>query len=203
MKVLHVDSSILGAGSVSRQVTAAVVGQLKAAHPGAQVVYRDVVAQPLAHLDGELMQVVRPAPGAAVPAHLQQEAALTEALMKEFLEADAIVIGAPMYNFAVPTQLKAWIDRLAQAGRTFKYTATGPVGLAGGKKVIVVSSRGGMYAGTPYEAAMDHQEAYLKAVMGFFGITDVQVIRAEGVAMGDDARAAALKSATALAAKAA
>ena len=203
MKVLHLDSSILGAASVSREVSAAVVNQLRAANPDAHVTYRDLAANPIAHLDGAILQVVRPAPGAAVPAGLEREAVLTEMLLKELLDADTVVIGAPMYNFSVPSTLKAWIDRVAQAGRTFQYTATGPVGLAGGKKVYIVSSRGGMYAGASFEAAMDHQEAYLKAVLGFFGITDVEVIRAEGIAMGDEVRKTGIAKALSVVAKAA
>jgi FMN-dependent NADH-azoreductase len=100
-----------------------------------------------------------------------------------------------MYNFGIPSTLKAWVDRLAQAGRTFRYTATGPEGLAGGKKVIIASSRGGMYAGTAYESAMDHQEAYLRAIFGFFGVTDLEIVRAEGVAMGPEPRAKAIDAA--------
>jgi FMN-dependent NADH-azoreductase len=120
---------------------------------------------------------------------------LTDALVEELLAADAIVIGAPMYNFSIPTQLKAWIDRIAQAGRTFRYTEKGPVGLASGKKVVIASSRGGRYAGTALENALDHQEAYLRAVLGFLGITDVTVVRAEGTGMGPEAQAQALESA--------
>jgi FMN-dependent NADH-azoreductase len=106
-----------------------------------------------------------------------------------------VVVGAPMYNFSVPSQLKAWIDRVAQAGRTFTYTEKGPKGLAGGKTVIVASSRGGVYSSNPALAGLDHQESYLKTVFSFFGITDVQFVRAEGVAMGDAAKAQALNAA--------
>jgi FMN-dependent NADH-azoreductase len=119
---------------------------------------------------------------------------VSEKLVSQFLAADVVVVGAPMYNFSVPSQLKAWIDRVAQVGRTFKYTETGPVGLAGGKTVIVASTRGGAYAAAPQ---MDHQESYLRAVFGFFGITDVRFVRAEGMAMGDAAKAAGLASAEA------
>jgi FMN-dependent NADH-azoreductase len=122
---------------------------------------------------------------------------LTDTLIGEFLAADVVVMGAPMYNFSIPSSLKAWIDRVAQAGRTFRYTEKGPVGLAGGKKVLIISSRGGAMSGTPAEAALDHQEAYLKAVMGFLGITDVKVIRAEGLAFGPDARKQAIEGALA------
>ena len=112
------------------------------------------------------------------------------------MAAGLLVIGAPMYNFGVPSQLKAWIDRVAVAGRTFKYTETGPVGLAGGKKVYVVSARGGVYSNEQGQQ-MDFQEDYLKTVLGFLGITDVSFVRAEGVAMGPDAKAAALAAAEA------
>jgi FMN-dependent NADH-azoreductase len=105
-----------------------------------------------------------------------------------------VVVGAPMYNFTIPTQLKAWIDRVAQAGRTFTYTAEGPKGLATGKTVIVASTRGGAYSALP---ALDHQESYLRTIFGFFGITDVRFVRAEGMAMGDAAKAAGLASAEA------
>ena len=115
--------------------------------------------------------------------------------MSQFLAADVIVVGAPLYNFSIPSQLKAWIDRIAQTGRTFKYTDKGPVGLAGGKTVIVASSRGGVYSTSEGGQAMEHQESYLKVVFGFFGITDVRFVRAEGVGMGPDAKAAALASA--------
>ncbi|WP_157268539.1 FMN-dependent NADH-azoreductase [Azohydromonas aeria] len=195
MNVLHLDSSPLGGASVTREVTAALAAAYRAA--GAGVTYRDLAAQPVAHLGGELLQALRPAPGAARPEGeaVARELALTEALLAEFLAADVVVVGAPMYNFSVPTQLKAWIDRIAQAGRTFRYTPEGPQGLAGGRKVVIVSSRGGRYAGTAFEQALDHQEAYLRAVFGFLGITDVEVVRTEGVALGAEARAAALAQA--------
>jgi len=197
MTLLHLDSSPLGDASVSRQITAAVTAALAGSEAGTIVTYRDLAAEPVPHLGGELLQALRPAPGAPAPdsAAVRAELALTEELLAEFLAADTVVIGAPMYNFAIPTQLKAWIDRVAQAGRTFRYTASGPEGLAGGKRVVIVSSRGGKYAGTAFEAALDHQEAYLRAVLGFFGVTDVTVIRAEGVAMGPDARQAAIAEA--------
>ena len=199
MKLLHLDSSPLGSASVSRQIGAAVAKAVVAATPGTTVAYRDLAATPPAHLGGELLQALRPVPGApgTESAALRTELAFTEELLAEFLAADVVVVGAPMYNFSVPSQLKAWIDRVAQAGRTFRYTAAGPEGLAGGKRVVVVSSRGGQYAGSAYETALDHQEAYLRAVFGFFGITDVQVIRAEGLAMGPAVRDAAIAAALA------
>lgn len=199
MNILQIDSSALGASSVSRQLTTSVVRRLRESAPDAALAYRDLASAPLAHLGGELLAALRPPPGieTAAAGSQREEVELTEALIAEFLAADVVVVGAPMYNFSVPSQLKAWIDRLAQPGRTFRYTADGPQGLAGGKKVIVVSSRGGLYAGTAFEAALDHQEAYLRAVFGFFGIGDIEVIRAEGVALGEAARAASLEQAQA------
>jgi FMN-dependent NADH-azoreductase len=123
------------------------------------------------------------------------ENTISEALVQQFLAADVIVVGAPLYNFSIPSQLKAWIDRVAQAGRTFKYTDKGPVGLAGGKVVIVASTRGGMYSTSEGGRAMEHQESYLQTVFGFFGVTDVRIVRAEGLAMGEAGKAQALASA--------
>ncbi len=125
----------------------------------------------------------------------KRENAVSEKLVSQFLAADVVVVGAPLYNFAIPSQLKAWIDRIAQVGRTFKYTDKGPVGLAGGKTVIVASARGGVYSTSEAMLAMEHQESYLKVVFGFFGITDVRFVRAEGLAMGESAKAAALAAA--------
>jgi FMN-dependent NADH-azoreductase len=192
-KLLHVDSSPLGEASVSRELTGRIVASLQAADPDLVVTHRDLGARPPSHFDGALIQVLKL--GAQAGDAHRAEFDLTEELIQEFLAADVIVIGAPMYNFSVPTQLKAWIDRIAQAGRTFRYTENGPVGLAGDKKVIVASSRGGKYAGTAFEAALDHQESYLRAVMGFFGITDITFVRAEGVAMGPEMRTQAIDAA--------
>ena len=197
MKVLHIDSSSTGTASVSRELTAAVVQALRRVDPDLDVRHRDLVARAPAHLDGALLQSLRPQPGAAFPDDegFREEVAYTDELLAEFLAADAVVVGAPMYNFSIPSQLKAWIDRIAQAGKTFRYTASGPEGLAGDKKVVIVSARGGKYAGTPIETLLDHQESYLRAVFGFFGITDVSVLRAEGVALGGRAREAAVEQA--------
>jgi FMN-dependent NADH-azoreductase len=197
MKLLHVDSSPLGGNSVSRQLTASITEAWRRAVPGLEVVTRDLAASPPDHLTGELMQVVKFRDLDGLNDRQKAELALTDALVDEFLAADIVVIGAPMYNFSIPTQLKAWIDRIAQAGRTFRYTEKGPEGLAGGRKVVIASSRGGIYAGTAAEGAMDHQEAFLRAFLGFVGVTDVEVVRAEGVAMGPEARAKALEDAQA------
>lgn len=199
MNVLHIDSSAFGATSASRQLSAAAVQILRDSNADVNVIYRDFAERPPAHLSPALLQALRPQPGARVDPmrEVADELHLTETLISEFLDADVVVLGAPMYNFSVPSSLKAWIDRVAQAGRTFRYTEKGPVGLAGGKKVLIVSARGSAMSGTPVEAALDHQEAYLKAVMGFLGVTDVTVIRAEGLAFGPDAREQAIERALA------
>ena len=193
MQLLHIDSSILGANSVSRKLTADIVAAWTASHPGTQVDYLDVAANAPAHLGADALGF-RTGQAATTEAQ-RNENAVSEALVSQFLAADVIVIGARLYNFSVPSQLKAWVDRIAQTGRTFTYTDKGPVGLAGGKTVIVASSRGGMYSTSEGGQAMEHQESYLKVVFGFFGITDVRFVRAEGVGMGADAKALAFASA--------
>lgn len=194
MNLLHIDSGILGDHSVSRGLTAALVARLKADNPGLSVTYRDLVADPVDHLTGSYLGAQSIDASQHSPA-LQKDLATGGRILEEFLAADIVVIGAPMYNFSIPSQLKAWIDRIAVAGKTFRYTEKGAEGLAGGKTVIVASSRGGIYsAGSPI-AALDHQEAYLKTIFGFFGITDVQFIRAEGVNLGPDAKEKAIAGA--------
>lgn len=197
MKILHVDSSPLGANSASRKLTASIVENLLRSNPAAEVTARDLAATPLAHLSGSVLQAMTSKEPETLDAAGQQERAVIDAVLAEFLTADVLVIGAPMYNFSIPTQLKAWIDRLAQVGKTFKYTENGPVGLAGGKRVLIASSRGGFYSTTEALQALDHQEAYLRTVLGFLGITDVTIIRAEGLGMGDAARIAAFEQAQA------
>lgn len=195
-QLLHIDSSILGSNSVSRQLTAQIVDSWRAAHADTQVSYLDLAVNAPNHLSAESLGFRLPAGGTLSDAQ-QRENAVSEALVSQFLAADVIVVGAPLYNFTVPTQLKAWVDRVAQVGRTFSYTATGPVGLAGGKTVIIASTRGGAYSTSDAGNAMEHQESYLKTVFGFFGITDIRIVRAEGLAMGDAAKAAALAAAQA------
>ncbi|CUS46080.1 FMN-dependent NADH-azoreductase [Sphingomonas sp. QA11] len=195
MKLLHVDSSILGQGSVSRHLSASIVAQQQALHPGIGIVRRDLATDPVDHLSGLHLAAAQ---GAVPEAEaLQRDLAAGQAALEEFLDADVIVVGAPMYNFGIPSQLKAWIDRLAVAGRTFRYGANGAEGLAGGKTVIVASSRGGFYGADTQAAFLDHQETYLRGVFGFFGITDISFIRAEGVAMGEPQRQQAIDSAEA------
>ncbi|MDR0204748.1 MAG: FMN-dependent NADH-azoreductase [Delftia acidovorans] len=193
MQVLHIDSSITGAASVSRQLTAQTVAALVAANPGAQVQYLDLAVNAPDHLSAESMGF-RTGQAATTQAERDQNA-VSEALVSQFLAADVVVVGAPFYNFTIPSQLKAWIDRIAQAGRTFRYTAAGPEGLAKGKKVVIASTRGGIYSTSDMGQALEHQESYLKTVFGFLGITDVSIVRAEGVAMGEESKAKALQSA--------
>jgi FMN-dependent NADH-azoreductase len=195
MKLLHVDSSILGAGSVSRRLTAQIVAAEQALHPGLEVVRRDLGASPVSHLSGEHIAAMQ----GAVPesASIRDDVAASRAVLEEFLAADIVVVGAPMYNFSIPSQLKAWIDRIAVAGRTFRYTEKGPEGLAGGKTVIVASTRGGFYGPGTAASDLEHQESYLRAVFGFFGITDIRFVRAEGIALGDEQRARSLQDAEA------
>lgn len=195
MKLLHIDSSITGDQSVSRELTARTVAAWVAAHPGTQVEHLDLASAVVPHLGADALGF-RTGQAAATDAQ-RRENALSEALVSQFLAADVVVIGAPLYNFTIPTQLKAWIDRIAQAGRTFTYTDKGAVGLAGGKTVIVGLSRGGVYSTSEGGRAMEHQETYLQTVLGFFGITDVRFVRAEGVAMGPEPKAKALAAAEA------
>ncbi len=168
MTILRIDSSITGDASVSRQLTAAIIAQLQAQDPTAQVIARDLVASPLSHLTL----------GGSGDADV----------LDEFLAADTIVVGAPMYNFTVPSQLKAWIDRVLIAGRTFKYGADGPVGLVGGKRVIVALSRGGFYEDN---SAFEHAKSYLQAAFGFIGITS-EFVTADGIAVGPEQREAGI-----------
>ncbi len=193
MQLLHIDSAITGTQSVSRQLSARVVESWLASHPGTQVERLDLAVDAPSHLSADSLGFRT---GQAAETEVQRrENAVSEALVSQFLASDVIVIGAPFYNFTIPTQLKAWIDRIAQAGRTFKYTEKGPVGLAGGKTVIVVVSRGGIYSTSEGGRAMEHQEGYLRTVFGFMGITDVRFVRAEGVGMGPDAKSQALANA--------
>jgi len=191
MKLLHLDSSILGSSSASRQLSRAVVDAWLAAEPSVRVTYRDLASDALGHLSAASLL------SAGTPAELRDaaqkhEAELGESTLNEFIEADAIVIGAPMYNFAVPSQLKAWIDRVTVAGKTFAYDENGPKGLAGNKKVVIVSTAGGIHAGQPSGAA---HEDYLQFVLRFLGITDIEVVRAQGLAYGEEPRVAALAGA--------
>jgi FMN-dependent NADH-azoreductase len=194
MNILHIDSDCLGDHSASRRLTAAAVEALCAGDGQASVVYRDLSASPLSHVSGPLMQVMRAEWDSAIPmnAELSAEALLSESLLAEFMAADMLVVGAPMFNLSVPTTLKAWLDRIVQKGRTYDVGADGhSIGLAKGKRVVLVSTRGGQ----PHEMLADHQEAYLQAVFSFMGIAEVRVVRAEGIALGAEMRAQAMAGA--------
>ncbi len=191
MKLLHLDSSILGDASASRQLSKAVVEAWSVASPGVQVTYRDLASDALSHFSAASL-VAAGTPAELRDAAQRHETELAERTLEEFLAADAIVIGAPMYNFAIPSQLKAWIDRIAVAGKTFKYTENGVVGLAGGKTVVIASSAGGVHAGLPSGQA---HEDYLVRMLNFVGIDDIEIVRAEGLAYGDEPRAEAMKGA--------
>ena len=195
MKLLHIDSSILGDNSASRAISAAATTRLQALHPGLEVTYRDLVAHPVrpltgAYLAGQGADVVH-------DQAMQEDLSLGGEVLAEFLAADILVLGAPMYNLGVPAQLKAWVDRILVAGKTFRYTETGPVGLAGGKRVILALSRGGFYGpGTP-ASHVEHAESYLRGVLGFIGLPDIEVLLAEGLATGPEQRQKAVDGALA------
>ncbi|MEJ0005695.1 MAG: NAD(P)H-dependent oxidoreductase [Steroidobacteraceae bacterium] len=165
MKLLHIDSSILGDNSASRTVSREIVARWKKDLPGLNVEHLDLVANEVPHLTGHHL------------AQMQIPASRDAQILADFQAADIIVIGAPMYNFGISTQLKAWIDRIVVAGKTFRYTATGPEGLVHGKRVIIAVSRGGVY---PENAPFEHAESYLKVIFGFIGVTDLTFVRAEG-----------------------
>jgi FMN-dependent NADH-azoreductase len=196
MKLLHLDSSILGAHSVSRTLSADIVAREKALHPGLEVIHRDLAADTALHLSGAHLAAFQG--GVVEDAALSADLAAGGEYLKELFDADIIVIGAPMYNFSVPTQLKAWIDRIVVAGKTFKYGAHGVESLLPkGKRVFIASSRGSVYAPGSPAAALEHHETYLKGVLSFIGLTDVTVVRAEGIGLGPEARAAAIANAQA------
>ncbi len=197
MKLLHIDASILGGNSVSRQLSAAAVERLRKTTPDLDVTYRDISATPLSHLTGEHLAAAHGATP-ETPA-VRDDLAASAAALEDFLAADVVVIGAPMYNFTIPSQLKAWIDRILVAGKTFKYSEKGVEGLAGNKRVIVAVSRGGFYGADTPAAAGEHLETYLRWVFGFIGITNVEIIAADGVQVGPEQREKALAGALAAA----
>ena len=170
MKVLHIDSSIMADASVSRQLSQAIVSQLSEKHAQVEVEYLDLATQPIPHLDAEILM-----------GQNAEQSALGERIIQQYLDADVVVIGAAMYNFGITSTLKAWIDRISVAGRTFKYTENGPVGLAGDKKAYIASSRGGVYG---ENSPVDFQEGFLKTIFNFTAMTGVEIIRTEGVNMG-------------------
>lgn len=191
MNLLHLDSSILGANSVSRQLSAAVVAKFVEGNPSAKVVYRDLAAHPISHLSGAYLAagqgLGQGADGHIDPA-LEHDLATGASVLEEFLAADTVVIGVGFYNFGVPSQLKAWVDRVAVAGKTFHYTERGPEGLAGNKRFVLTVARGGVYSPGSPAAGLEHAETYLRGILAFFGITNPEVIVAEGLATGPEDR---------------
>jgi FMN-dependent NADH-azoreductase len=187
--VLVLTSSASGAGSVSTRLVNEAVEQLRASNPGLHVISRDLDANPIPHLTADANVAVR---GEPVTEAQQRARRLSDDLIAELKAADTIVIGAPMYNFGIPSTLKSWFDHVLRPGVTFTYGADGPRGLLPGKKAIVIESRGGLYSEGPAQA-MDSQEPHLRTMLGFAGITDVSFVRAEKLGMGDveDALAAA------------
>jgi FMN-dependent NADH-azoreductase len=191
MKLLHIDSSILGDHSASRQLSRAVVEAFQAVETGSQVTYRDLASDALGHFSAATLAAAG-TPLEGRDAAQASEVDNNEATLQEFLDADVVVIGAPMYNFTIPSQLKAWIDRITVAGRTFRYSETGPEGLCGGKQVIIVSTAGGLHVGQP--SSVGHED-FLRLLFGFIGITDLKFVFAHGLAYGDEPRANAMSAA--------
>ncbi len=192
MNILQIHSSARAIGSHSSRLAARIVERLRAAHPDARIALRDLGKTPHPALDEAALQALFTPDGQRTPEQAAR-VALDDALIAEIQVADVIVLGVPMYNFGVPAQLKNWIDAIARAGVTFRYTDRGPQGLLQGKKVLVALARGGTYRGT----SADTQVPYLQTVFGFLGMTDLQFFYAEGLAMGPDAERAGLAAAEA------
>lgn len=193
MNILYLASSPRGSDSYSNRVGATVVDELRRRNPGATVVTRDLARDPLPQLDADLVIATRAPGGPQTPAQ-HQALALSNTLVDELLAADILVIATPMINFTVPTNLKTWIDYVARAGRTFRYSEKGPEGLVQGKQAIIVAARGGMY---PESAAMDFQVPYLRGVLGFMGMTDVEVLAVDGTGYGPEVAEKAVEAASA------
>ena len=193
-RVLFVTSSVFGAQSKSRQIGAEFVAAWSKAHPATEVVERRLSPESMPHLSEETIAAWSVAEDKRLPRQ-QVIAARADAVIAEVEAADVIVIAAPMYNFSISSTLKAWIDHLARAGRTFRYTAAGPEGLLKGKKVFVVTGRGGVYSGDSPARGLDFQEPYLRAVLGFLGLTDVTFIHVEGLAISAESAASGLERA--------
>jgi FMN-dependent NADH-azoreductase len=194
-QLLVIESSANLASSVSRDLTRAFLAGYQTAHADAEVVTHDLVADPVPHLGVDLIGGFFGKPEELTEA---QEAAiaLSDKLISQVETASVIAIGVPMYNFGIPSSLKAWIDHIVRAGRTFRYTENGPQGLLTGKKVVLLLASGGVYSDGPYKP-YDFQETYLRTILGFIGLTDVTVVRAEGLALGADAAAKAVAEAKA------
>ena len=193
MNILHVTSSARGNASYSNRVAARVIDEISARNPGATVVVRDLVREPLPHIDDDFVAATR-SPAGPQTERQRAQLAQSDVLVDELVASDVVVIAAPMINFTIPSNLKTWIDYVARAGRTFSYSEKGPQGLVTGKQVILVVARGGVYA---ENNALDFQVPYLKSVLGFLGMTDVELIEVEGTAYGPEAAEKAVAAATA------
>lgn len=194
-KLLHLDTSIQTSNSVSRRLSAALVQRFKANQNDLEVTYRDLAAHPLPHLTEPVFASFRSSDRSALTPAQQIDAAESAKVLAEFLDADTVVIGVAFYNFSIPSSLKAWIDRIVVAGKTFNYDASGVIGYAGGKRVIATIARAGVFAdGTPL-APREHAERYLRDIFSHIGIDDLEVVVAEGLAFGPDASAAAVQGA--------
>ena len=193
MNILHLTSSPRGDASYSNRVAAQVIAELQRRAPGSTVATRDLARDPLPHIDDDFVVATRSATGPQTEAQ-RLRLAQSDALVDELLAADMVVIAAPMINFTIPSNLKTWIDYVARAGRTFSYSDKGPQGLVTDKQVILVVARGGVYSDKP---AFDFQVPYLKNVLGFLGMTDVEVLDVEGTAFGPEVAEKAVAAATA------
>lgn len=193
MNILHIVSSARGDQSYSNRVAANVLDELRRGNPGATVVTRDLARDVLPHIDEDFVTATR-SPNGPQTEKQRGLLALSDALVDELLAADLVVIATPMINFTIPSNLKTWVDYIARAGRTFSYSAAGPKGLVTGKQVILVAAKGGVYAANP---ALDFQVPYLKGLLGFLGMTDVEVLDVEGTAHGPDVAERAVEAASA------
>jgi FMN-dependent NADH-azoreductase len=190
--LLQINASIHGENGQSSQLASQFVAAWREQHPQTQIVQRDLAGDPVPHLTAERFAALL-TPAQERDAVQHAVAQYSDHLITELKQADVIVLGLPMYNFGVPSQLKAYFDHIARAGLTFRYTAQGPVGLLGGKKVYVFAARGGLYAGGP----LDTQTQYVRDFLRFLGIEDVQFVYAEGLAIGSESKEAALSGARA------
>jgi FMN-dependent NADH-azoreductase len=193
-KLLLVTSSLFGDQSKSAQVAHEFVEAWRAAHPGTQRVERALTAASIPHLTLDALSALM-TPSEQRSAEQSASVAFADRLIEELETADTIVLAVPMYNFSIPSTLKAWIDHVARAGRTFRYTAAGPEGLLKGKKVFVITGRGGFYSGDNPAKVFDFQEPYLRGVLGFLGLTDVTFIHVEGLKVSPEAAEQAIKGA--------
>jgi FMN-dependent NADH-azoreductase len=196
MKILHIDSCALGDNSTSRRAGAALISIMQEETQGARVVYRDLAAAPLSHVSGPLLRVMRQEWDASIPmnAELSAEALLSDVLLSEFLEADVLVMGAPMHNLSVPSTLKVWLDRLLQTGCTYEISKDGPRGLVKGKRVIMLSTRSCPMSGPVPDMLLEYQEKYLTALFNFMGVNDIDVIRVEADFEPEQLRATATRA---------